>query len=148
MNLEMSKRRVLLIDDEPAIIHTIRLLMMADGFEVQTAWSSREAVAILQNEYFDLVITDFNLPEMKGDELALLVKQRYPDSIVIMISGSADILRASGRPLPGVDALVGKPFDFVEFRALVAEQMAGDPVPPIEAKLASRRELVQPAAKS
>src|SRR5580704_10051735 len=109
-------KRILLVDDEPGILQTLRIILTADAYEVETVWSSKEAWGILNRDGFDLVVTDFNMPGMKGDELARLIKERWPQTAVVVLSGSAEILRHSGKALPGVDALIGKPFSLTEFR--------------------------------
>ena len=124
----ISMKRMLLVDDEPAILQTLRIILTSDGHEVKTAWSSKEALDIVTQERFDVVVTDFNMPGMKGDELALLIKEQRPGTPVLMLSGSAEILRASGRTLPGVDVLMGKPFSMTEFRREVARLLAKDSV--------------------
>jgi len=122
-------KRILLVDDEPAILQTLRIILTADGHEVETAWSSKEALSIVNQKRFGLVVTDFNMPGMKGDELALLIKDRWPETPVVMLSGSAEILRASSRALPGVDALIGKPFNLTEFRREIARLLEKPAVP-------------------
>jgi two-component system, cell cycle sensor histidine kinase and response regulator CckA len=122
-------KRILLVDDESGILQSLRIILAADGYVVQTAWSSKEALGIIKNDRFDLVVTDFNMPGIKGDELALLIKEQWPGTPVVMLSGSADILRDSGRALPGVDILMGKPFDTTEFRSAIVRLLANNVVP-------------------
>ena len=92
-------KRILLVDDEPGILQALRIILTGKGYEVETAWSTKEAWGILDQDNFDLVVTDFNMPGMKGDELARLIKERWPKFPVVMLSGSVEILRASGRAL-------------------------------------------------
>lgn len=135
-------KRILLVDDEPGILQALRIILTADEYEVETAWSSKEAWGILNQNGFDLVVTDFNMTGMKGDELAQLIKERWPETAVVILSGSAEILRASGRALPGVDALMSKPFNVTEFRrqiALLLEEVAVSPHPAGEAAWSSTR---------
>lgn len=135
-------KRILLVDDEPGILQTLRIVLTADGYAVETAWSSKEAWGLLNQGDFDLVVTDFNMPGMKGDELARLIKERWPKTPVVMLSGSAEILRALGTPLPGVDALIGKPFNMIEFRGEIARLLAEDEIltnPPAEEVWSSTR---------
>jgi CheY-like chemotaxis protein len=95
------------------------MVLAFDGYEVKTASGGSEALEILEHESFDLVITDFNMPGIKGDELAVKIKARWPRKPVIMLTAFAENIRASGKPLPGVDALLSKPFDLTVFRAVV-----------------------------
>ncbi len=113
-------KQILLVDDEPAILQTLRIILTAEGYGVETAWSSKEAWDLMNLRASDLVVTDFNMPGMKGDELAVLIKDRWPEIPVVMLTASAEIMRASGRALPGVDTLLGKPFDLKEFRDEIA----------------------------
>ena len=114
-------KRILLVDDEPALLQILRIMLTTEGYAVETAWSSQEAWGLLNQSDYDLVVTDFNMPGMKGDELARLIKERWPGFPVVMLSGSAEILRASGRPLTGVDVLIGKPFNMTELRQEIAQ---------------------------
>lgn len=123
-NNTKSKKRILVVDDEPSVCQSLRVLLTRDGYAVQTAWSGAEALTILTQEPQDLVITDFTMSGMKGDALAQLIRQRWPDTGVIMLTGSADLLRAAATPLPGVDALIGKPFEAEELRKAIAEILA------------------------
>ena len=122
-------KRILLVDDEPAILQTLRIILASDGYEVETAWSSKEACDILNQDGFDLVVTDFNMPGMKGDELAAHIKERWPAMPVVLLTASAEILQASGRALPGVDALIGKPFDLTGFRREIVRLLEKPAVP-------------------
>ena len=123
-NPMISMKRILLVDDEPAVLQSLRILLASAGYEVETAWSSKEAWDLLNQSGFDLVVTDFNMPGMKGDELAARSKEHWPEIPVVMLTGSAEILQASGRALPGVDVLLGKPFDLTEFRREIARLLA------------------------
>lgn len=112
--MHQSKHRVLIVDDEPAICHSVRMILICAGYEVNTAWSSKEALALLENERHDVVVTDFNMPGMKGDELSEAIKARWPETLVVMLTGSAAQLRSAAVPLPSVDALLAKPFGIPE----------------------------------
>ena len=114
-----AKKKILVVDDEPLVCETIGMLLSFDGHEVVPAGSGLEALALFEKEQFDLVITDYTMPGMKGDELALAVKARVPGQPVIMISAHGDRLRTSGMPLAGVDQLIGKPFQLAELREAI-----------------------------
>jgi len=120
-----SKPRILVVDDEPSVCQSLRLVLTREGCKVQTAWSGKEALMLLAQEPYDLMVTDFTMSGMKGDELAKLVRERWPATAIIMLTGSADILRDSGTPLPGVDVLINKPFVMDEFRKTIAAVLSG-----------------------
>ena len=97
------QRRILVVDDEPLVCDAVRMMLDFDGHQVKTAASGKEALAMFQEGQFDLVITDFEMPGMKGDELAAAIKAQAPNQPVVMITAYAEMLQASGNPLTGVD---------------------------------------------
>src|SRR5215470_7453621 len=99
------KRRILVVDDEPFVCDAVKMMLEFDGHVVETANSGPEALAVLERATFDLVITDFAMPLMKGDELALTIKARNPRLPVVMITAYAEMLASSGKPLAGVDCM-------------------------------------------
>ena len=125
MNLPPNpSRRILVVDDEPSVCHSVRLVLLRAGYEVNTAWSSVEALAILSKERHDLVVTDFTMPGMKGDELSEVIKQRWPETSVVMLTACAVNLRAAHLPLLSVDALLDKPFELDELRTTIEKVLA------------------------
>jgi two-component system, NtrC family, response regulator AtoC len=115
LNIKMVKpviptKRILVVDDEPFVGEAIKMMLAFDGHEVRIATSGKEALAVLETDTFDLVITDFAMPAMKGDALAAAIKVLLPKQPIVMITAYAEMLQSSGHPLPGVDVLIGKPF--------------------------------------
>ena len=112
--------QILVVDDEPAVCRAIKMMLEYCGHKVQTAGSGREALALLEQGRFDLVTTDFSMPEMNGAALAIAIKQRLPNQPVLMISGNALMSQSSGNPLTGVDLVIGKPFLLDDLRKAIA----------------------------
>src|SRR5881397_1559797 len=104
------QRRILVVDDEPFVCDAVKMMLTFDGHVVETATNGKEALAMFEIGKFDLVITDFAMPTMKGDELAATIKARSPKQPVVMITAYAEMLQSSGNPLPGVDFVLSKPF--------------------------------------
>jgi CheY-like chemotaxis protein len=119
-----KKRRVLVVDDEPLVCDAVKMLLVIDGYEVETAADGNLALAKLDAGTFDLIILDFEMPGMKGDQLAAIVKQRLPKQPVIMLTAHGEMLRASGRPLTGIDLLLDKPFRLEVLRDGMAQAFA------------------------
>jgi CheY-like chemotaxis protein len=118
-------RRILVVDDEPAVCDAIKMMLKFDGHEVQTANSSKEALSLLEKGKFDLITVDYAMVGMKGDELAAVIKQRLPHQPIIMISAYAEMLQSSGNPLPGVDSIISKPFLLKDLREAIAKVLPG-----------------------
>jgi len=115
------QRRILVVDDEPFVCDAVKMMLAFDGHLVETASNGKDALAMLETSKFDLVITDFAMPVMKGDELAAAIKARSPSQPVVMITAYAEMLQASGNPLTGVDYMISKPFLLENLREAIAK---------------------------
>ena len=116
-----AQRRILVVDDEPFVCDAVKMMLAFDGHVVETANSGAQALVILERGKFDVVITDFAMPLMKGDELAAAIKARNPKQPVVMITAYAEMLQSSGNPLPGVDFMISKPFLLENLREALAK---------------------------
>jgi CheY-like chemotaxis protein len=114
------QRRILVVDDEPFVCDAVKMMLAFDGHSVETANSAKDALALFEKSKFDVVITDFAMPAMKGDELALAIKARNPRQPVVMITAYAEMLQSSGNPLPGVDFIISKPFLLENLREAIS----------------------------
>jgi len=96
-----------------------------DEHIVTEAGNGREALDLFRPDRFDLVITDYLMPLMKGDELARNIKRLAPSEPILMITGSAVEL---GGIQASADAVLNKPFGFEELRQAVAQLLRQAPV--------------------
>jgi CheY-like chemotaxis protein len=119
-------RRILVVDDEPFVCDAVKMMLDFDGHLVDTASSARAALDLFEKGNFDLVITDFAMPEMKGDELAAAIKAKRPTQPVVMITAYAEMLQASGKSMPGVDLVISKPFLLEHLRDAIARTTGPD----------------------
>ena len=106
----IAPRHILVVDDEPYVCDAVRMMLAFDGHQVETAASGKEALALFNKVKFDLVITDYAMPGMKGDELAASIKVISPAQPVVLITAYAEMLKSAETPLTGVDFIVSKPF--------------------------------------
>ena len=83
----MLKKRILLVDDESIILETYSSLLSEKGFSVVTAASGREALETFSHDSFDLVITDLAMPDGDGFKLLEEIKERSPNTPVIVFTG-------------------------------------------------------------
>jgi len=111
METEATKTcRILVVDDELYVCEAIKMVLELDGHEVTSTDNGADAFALHAEGAFDLVITDYSMPGMKGDELAAAMRARNPDQRIIMISAYVEKLTGEGTPLRNVDELLAKPF--------------------------------------
>ncbi|HXT12132.1 MAG TPA: response regulator [Candidatus Angelobacter sp.] len=115
-----------MVDDEPFVCDAVKMMLAFDGHDVVTANDAKEALSVFDKGSFDLVITDFAMPGMKGDELATAIKARSPHQPIIMITAYAEMLQSSGKKMPGVDFLVSKPFLLEHLREAIITVLPAD----------------------
>jgi CheY-like chemotaxis protein len=117
-------KKILVVDDETLVCETLGMLLTFDGHTIVTAGNGKQALALFEQDRFDLVITDYKMPEMMGDELVQAIKARVPDQPVIMLTAHAEMLQTEVTPLKGVDQLVSKPFQLADLRDAIQKVTA------------------------
>jgi CheY-like chemotaxis protein len=120
----ISPKQSLVVDDEPFVCDAVKMMLEFDGHKIETANSGKEALALFEKASFDLVITDFAMPGMKGSELAAELRSRKPKQPVVMITAYAEMLSANNTPLDAVDWVISKPFLLEDLRAAIAKVTA------------------------
>jgi CheY-like chemotaxis protein len=115
--------QILVVDDEASVRKAIKMLLQFEGHVVQTADSGEAALALLETTRFDLIITDFSMLEMNGEQLAARVKQLRPGQPIIMATASAHKIDVDGKPSINVDHVLFKPFSLIELRAAIVKVM-------------------------
>lgn len=109
---EIGDLRVLLVDDSVASLNHLRRLLKELGIErIVEAVNGKEAVALLQDTTVDLVITDYNMPEMDGRELTEYIRtQSWQSSVpVLMVTSEQNMGRLAAVERAGVSAICDKP---------------------------------------
>jgi DNA-binding NtrC family response regulator len=101
------KKRILAIDDEPAMTEWLKILLEHAGYEVKTALIGTRGEELFKTWGPDAVVTDMVLPDLDGIELVRKLKQLNPESEVIVITGQGNIPRS-------VEAVKAGAFDFLE----------------------------------
>lgn len=119
---QLVGKRILLAEDECGFREVLRTVLSEDRHVVVEANNGAEALSCFRKQPFDLVLIDFEMPFMKGDELAVRIKQLAPHQPVLMLTGHA---RKPGRDNP-VDAILHKPFDFNRLRRVMASLLPED----------------------
>lgn len=123
----IAPKKILVVDDEPFVCDAVKMMLTFDGHQVETASSPKAALDIFAPGKYDLVITDYAMPQMKGDELAVQLRARAPGQPILLITAYAEMLKASQSPLTGVDGVVSKPFLLEDLRAAIAKATGSKP---------------------
>ena len=97
----MILKRILLAEDDPAVSYVLQRYLAAAGFAVRAAPDGRSALAMFEAEPADLVVTDFRMPGMNGDELILALRARQPGLPALIVSAYANEpgVRIAGVPV-------------------------------------------------
>jgi response regulator RpfG family c-di-GMP phosphodiesterase len=115
--------RCLVVDDEPRLRQVLVRLMEAEGFSCSEAGTGTDALAFLEGEAVPLVISDLRMPGMDGLELLGRIRDRFPDTAVVMVTAVADVEVAVRCLAIGAMDYLTKPFHLEEVRARVHQAM-------------------------
>ncbi len=92
--LDISRFKILCVDDEPNILSALRRMFMMAGFVVEEASSGAQALKMLESNGFHLVLSDMNMPEMNGAQFLAQVRLRWPQVMRLMLTGTSDLKAA------------------------------------------------------
>jgi DNA-binding response OmpR family regulator len=98
---------ILLVDDNPAVRNVVGDVLRDSGHAVMEAASGSAALSLLERNSFDLLILDYLLPDMKGDAIARIVRERWSNLRIAFLSAYADFLSVTGKN--GDDIVIPKP---------------------------------------
>ncbi len=112
--LETGKKRVLVVDDDEAIVEMFTELLERDGrFEVETASTGYDAGILTEQFRPDVILLDFKLPDINGTAVCRTIRDNpgYKHMQIIIISGVADPDEVAELKAAGADEFIRKPFD-------------------------------------
>lgn len=104
-------KKILIIDDESAILDTLNLILDYEGYSVETSTSAKTGLKLLESETFDLLIVDIQMPEMSGFEVITKVKEYNPSLNIIVITAHSSIDNAIKATRLGAFDFLEKPID-------------------------------------
>ena len=114
---------ILVVDDQKSMRELLQLLLEKERYEVTLAASGEEALKILENTSFDLVITDIRMQDVDGIDVLKKAKAVSPDTVVIMISAFATAETAVEAMKEGAYDYIPKPFKNSDFKKLVRDAL-------------------------
>ncbi len=106
----VNTSRILITDDEPGVCEILSRWLMAEGYTCVTAFSGEQAIRLLGDDDFRLVVSDVLMPGLSGLDLLDLVRNRFPDTAVILVTGVDDRDTALSAVQLGAYGYVIKPF--------------------------------------
>lgn len=121
----MTNKKILFVDDEPNILDGLRRMLrsLRNEYDMHFASGGREALALMEEERVDVVVSDMRMPGMDGAELLETIQKKYPHAIRIMLTGQADessIMRTVGV----VHQFLAKPCDPEKLKIILTRTSA------------------------
>ena len=114
----MSKKKILVVDDEKLIVKGIRFSLEQDGMEVDCAYDGVEALEYAKNCEYDLVLLDVMLPKLDGFQVCQQIREFSDMPIVMLTAKSEDMDKILGLEY-GADDYITKPFNILEVKARI-----------------------------
>jgi two-component system response regulator PilR (NtrC family) len=113
------KIKLLVVDDELSMREFLSILLEREGYEVSVAGSAEDALRMMDSGLFDLVLSDVNMPELSGIELLGRIKEKSPETAVLMLTAFSTAEQAVEAMKLGAYDYIGKPFKNEEIKQLV-----------------------------
>lgn len=107
-----NKIKLLLVDDEEKFLKSIAARLELQGFDVTMATSGEQAIAYAEKDFFDVAVVDLQMPEMNGEQVLTLLKERHKFLEIIILTGHATIDAAVKCSKLGAFQFLEKPYEF------------------------------------
>jgi two-component system alkaline phosphatase synthesis response regulator PhoP len=126
----MSAKRILLVEDEPGLVLTLRDRLTREGYAVETSADGETGLARAAGEAFELVLLDVMLPRLGGFDVLKELRKRGIETPVIMLTARGQVVdKVVGLKL-GADDYVTKPFEMMELLARIEAKLRRAPATP------------------
>lgn len=86
-----TSAKILLIDDENNILKSLQRMLRSEPYAIKSVNTPLEAIELVKNEFFDVIISDYRMPEMNGKEMFYKINKIQPEGVKIILSGYSDI---------------------------------------------------------
>ena len=115
--------KILVVDDELSMREFLEIMLKKNGYEVESVSDPEQAVLRVENDVYDLVITDILMPKMNGLELLRKIKEHSPDTVVVMMTAFATTETAVEAMKEGAYDYITKPFKLDEIRMVIEKAL-------------------------
>src|SRR5690554_5153750 len=113
----MSKK-ILIVDDEPAIVKGLVFSLKQDGYDIDAAYDGEEAVEKFNSNPYDLIILDVMLPKLNGLEVLQRIREKSRIPVIMLTAKGEDMDKILGLDY-GADDYMTKPFNILELKARI-----------------------------
>ena len=119
-----TKPVVMLVDDEPRILSSLRRVLRREGYEILLATNGREALDELATRSVDVVISDHKMPGVSGVELLERIAHQWPSTARILLSGWSNEIPAKSLAAAKLGAVLTKPWEDEELKQTIRDALA------------------------
>ncbi|MBI5376208.1 MAG: sigma-54-dependent Fis family transcriptional regulator [Candidatus Schekmanbacteria bacterium] len=113
------RQKILVVDDERIICQHLKRVLEKEGYEVEIAFNGKEALKVLEAKQFSVAVVDIRMPEMDGLELLDIIKNKYPETAVIIMTAHGSIETAVSSMKRGAVDYLAKPFESEEILLVI-----------------------------
>jgi CheY-like chemotaxis protein len=122
LRLQAPSRTLLLVDDEPNIVASIKRLLRSDGYRILSANSAKDGLELLEKHQVDIILSDQRMPGMTGVDFLRIAKEMYPDTVRIVLSGYTELQSVTDAINEGaVFRFLTKPWDDQQLRGYLED---------------------------
>jgi DNA-binding NtrC family response regulator len=121
--VEERMKRILIVDDDLAILDSTKQILELEGYEVEAAATAGEGLTKIENEFFNLALFDIKLPDMEGTELLEKAQKLRPGMKKIMVTGYANLENSVFSLNAGADAYIMKPVNPKDLLEKIKEKL-------------------------
>ena len=111
--------KILVVDDEAVMRNLLLKILEQEGYQITLSGSYNEAIELLENRDFELVLSDVKMPGRGGFDLLKEIKNRWPNTAVIMMTAYGDAYTVKEALMLGADEYITKPFKSHEISLIV-----------------------------
>lgn len=125
--LKIESKKILVVDDDEILLDALTQLLARLGYEVLGASNGYKGLNLFLQGQFDIVLTDFDMPGMDGITLAYHIKEIFPDTLVILMTGHDRASILEQMEYSKVDVALFKPFDVLEIMHIIQPMQSQPP---------------------
>ncbi len=121
--MEQSKSKILVVDDEPNVLLTVQAILRNEGYEVDAVNDGAEALRVIRQRHYDLVLTDLKMPGLDGFAVLNEVRKRAPDTVTVVMTGYGSVTSALDAVQAGAYDYLLKPVEVAELKLSVQRSL-------------------------
>jgi len=114
-----EKITILIVDDDRDMLETIQEILIDSGYLVKGLTDPKKVLDVLKETEINILLSDIKMPEINGLELTKKVKAKFPDIIIILMTGFSEAYTVQDALMAGADEYITKPFKQKEIEMIV-----------------------------